>query len=324
MSLQNRRDTHLTQHVALPGGLNLMDEQKGNQTTHSLLSAWIESAAGFWGSMLQNWTPSSTNDADASPGKKSRTQESFEAVFNSWQTLSSVAQDPGAMEAFSNLGRTMPELLSQMVQASWRSYYYLQQQWVERAGRIGESTRAFTFENLDEDVFKAWTDIYENECQQFFHIPQLGLTRNYQQNFFTALDKYHRFQAQYAEFMNLIILPVEKTFKVLQQQLTDLAREGKLPENSNDYYKLFIKILEGHYMSLFKSPEYITAMSKTLEVLEDFVAARDTITQDILNTLSMPNQKDLDELYKELYHLKKRLKILEKEKSGSQGKVHKS
>jgi hypothetical protein len=75
-------------------------------------------------------------------------------------------------------------------------------------------------------------------------------------------------------------------------------------------------------MSLFKSPEYITAMSKTLEVLEDFVAARNTITQDILSTLSMPNQKDLDELYKELYHLKKRLKILEKEKSGSQGKAH--
>jgi hypothetical protein len=302
-----------------------MDEQSGNQNAQSLLSAWIESAAEFWGSMLQTWTPSSTNDDDSSPGgKKSRTQESFETVFNSWQTLSSVAQDPGAIDAFSNLGRAMPELLSQMVQASWRSYYSLQQQWLEKAGRIGESTRAFTFENLDQDVFKAWTEIYENELKQFFHIPQLGLTRNYQQNLNQALDKYHRFQTQYAEFMHLIFLPVEKTFKLLQQQLSELAREGKLPENSNDYYKLFIKILEGHYMSLFKSPEYITAMSKTLAVLEDFVAARDTITQDLLKTLSMPNQKDLDELYKEMYHLKKRLKILEKEKSGSNRKDPKS
>jgi len=299
-----------------------MVEQRGNQNAQSLLSAWIESAAEFWGSMLQNWTQPDTANDDSSPGEKSRARESFETVFNSWQTLSSVARDPGAKEAFSNLGQAMPELLSQMVQASWRSYYYLQQQWLEKAGRIGETTQAFTFENLDEDVFKAWTEIYENELKQFFYIPQLGLTRNYQQNISAALDKYHRFQNQYAEFMHLIFLPVEKTFKVLHQQLSDQAREGKLPENSNDYYKLFIKILEGHYMSLFKSPEYITAMSKTLEVLEDFVAARNTITQDILNTLSMPNQKDLDELYKELYHLKKRLKILEKEKSGSQGKAH--
>ena len=70
-------------------------------------------------------------------------------------------------------------------------------------------------------------------------------------------------------------------------------------------------------MSLFKSPDYITAMSKTLDTLQDFVAARDNITQDFLKTLSMPTQTELDELYKELYHLKKRLKILEKEKSSS-------
>jgi len=300
-----------------------MVEQRGNQNAQSLLSAWIESTAEFWGSMLQNWTQPDTANNDSSPEEKSRARESFETVFNSWRTLSSLARDPGAKDAFSNLGQAMPELLSQMVQASWRSYYYLQQQWLERAGRIGETTRAFTFENLDEDVFKAWTEIYENELKQFFYIPQLGLTRNYQQNFTAALDKYHRFQNQYAEFMHLIFLPVEKSFKVLQQQLSDLAREGKLPEDSNDYYKLFIKILEGHYMSLFKSPEYITAMSKTLEVLEDFVSARDTIAQDILKALSMPNQKDLDELYKELYQLKKRLKILERGNSGSSRKKHK-
>ena len=301
-----------------------MVEQRGHQNAPSLLSAWIESATEFWGSMLQNWTQPDTASDESSPGDKSRARESFETVFNSWQTLSSVARDPGAMDAFSNLGQAMPELLSQMVQASWRSYYYLQQQWLERAGRIGEKTRAFNFENLDEDVFKAWTEIYENELKQFYYIPQLGLTRNYQQNISTALDKYHRFQNQYAEFMHLIFLPVEKTFKILQQQLSDLAREGKLPENSNDYYKLFIKILEGNYMSLFKSPEYIAAMSKTLEVLEDFVSARDTIAQDILKMLSMPNQKDLDELYKELYHLKKRLKHLEKANPGSTGKKQKS
>ena len=300
-----------------------MDEQKGNQTANSLLSAWIKSSSDFWGSMLQNWTASSLAEEDSSPGAKSRTQESFETVFNSWQTLSSVAGDPGAMEAFSNIGRAMPELLSQMVQSSWKSYFYLQQQWLEKAGRIGDSTQAFTFENLDEDMFKAWTDIYENEFRQFFYIPQLGLTRFYQEKLNEALDKHNRFQSQFMEFMHLIFLPVEKSIKVLQQQLSELAKEGKLPENTNDYYKLFIKILEGHYMSLFKSPEYVTAMSRTLNTLEDFVAARDNITQDFLKALAMPTQKELDDLYKELYHLKKRLKILEKEKSASRKSANK-
>ena len=114
----------------------------------------------------------------------------------------------------------------------------------------------------------------------------------------------------------MIMLPVEKTYKVLQKQLSDMAREGKLPENSNDYYKLFIKILEGHFMSLFKSPDYVAVMAKTLDAFEDFVEARNAITQDALKAMAMPTQNELDELYKEMYLLKKRIKLLEKEKHG--------
>ena len=292
-----------------------MSNQESGQTADTLLAAWIKSAADFWGSTLQSWSKYDTTGDGSSTGEKSRTRESFETVFNSWQTLSSVAGDPGAMGAFSNLGRAMPEALSQMVQASWKSYFYLQQQWLEKGSRIGESSHAFNFDNLDREVFKAWTEIYEKEFQQFFHIPQLGLTRFYQEKFNESLDKHNRFQSQFAEFMHLIFLPIEKTFKVLQQQLSDLAREGKLPENSNDYYKLFIKILEGHYMSLFKSPEYVSTMAETLGALEDFMTARNAITQDLLKTMAVPTQDELDELYKELYQLKKRIKILEKEKS---------
>ena len=284
-----------------------------NQTADTLLSAWIKSATDFWGSILQSWPKHGTAVDGSATGEKSRAQESFETVFNSWQTLSSVAGDPGAMEAFSNLGRAMPELLFKMVQASWRSYFYLQQQWLEKAGRIGESTRAFNFDNLDKEAFKAWTEIYEKEFRQFFYIPQLGLTRFYQEKINVTLDKHNRFQSQYAEFMHLIFLPVEKSFKVLQQQLSDLARDGKLPENSNDYYKLFIKTLEGNYMSLFKSPDYVKAMSKTLDTLEDFMEARNAVAQDLLKSMSIPTQNELDELYKEMYRLKKRIKILEKE-----------
>ena len=290
-----------------------MDKQEGNQTADNLLSAWIKSSADFWGSMLKSWTKGDAAGDGSAAVEKGRTQESFETVFNSWQTFSSVAGDPGAMEAFSNLGRAMPELLLQMVQATWKSYFYLQQQWLEKAGRIGKTTSAFNFDNLDEEVFKAWTEIYEKEFRQFFYIPQLGLTRFYQEKINTTLDKHTRFQSQYAEFMHLLLLPVEKSFKLLHQQLSDLAREGKLPESSNDYYKLYIKNLEGHYLSLFKSPDYVKAMGATLDALEEFVEARNAVAQDMLKAISMPTQNDLDELYKEMYQLKKRVKILEKE-----------
>ena len=297
-----------------------MNNTEGTQTAETLLTAWIKSAADFWGSTLQNWPKTAATSDGSSTGEKSRTQESFEAVFQSWQTLSSVAGDPGAMEAFSNLGQTLPDLLMKMVQGSWRSYFYLQQQLLEKSGRIGESTAAFDFDSLDEEAFKAWTEIYEREFKQYFYIPQLGLTRFYQERFNEALDKHNCFQSQFAEFMSLIFLPFEKTFKVMQQQLSDMAREGKLPDNSNDYYKLFIKILEGHYMSLFKSREYVESMGKTLAALEEYVAARNSIRQTVLKSMSVPQQNELDDLYKEIYQLKKKIKTLEKNQSAARPK----
>jgi polyhydroxyalkanoate synthesis regulator phasin len=65
-------------------------------------------------------------------------------------------------------------------------------------------------------------------------------------------------------------------------------------------------------MTLYKSPEYLSVMGKTLTALEEFLMARETITQDVLKGLAVPTQKDLDELYREIYILKKKIRKIEK------------
>jgi len=281
----------------------------------SLLSTWIQSSSDFWEKMLQNWMKTgkaakqTDPDSDAS---RSRTQESFEAVLKTWQTLSTVANDPGAMEATSNLGRAMPIILTRIVQAGWQGFFSMQQQWLERSGRIQDTTQAYSFENLDREAVKAWREIYEKEFRQFFHVPQLGLGRVYQEKAGQALDKLNRFQTAFSEFMHLFFLPMDKSFKVLQDEISKLAEKGELPEDANVYYRMWIKILEGHYMQLFKSQEYLEVMGRTLETLEDFVATRDSIVQDMLKWMSVPNQRDMDDLHREIYRLKKKIRRLEK------------
>jgi polyhydroxyalkanoate synthesis regulator phasin len=48
--------------------------------------------------------------------------------------------------------------------------------------------------------------------------------------------------------------------------------------------------------------------------MSEFSAAKKEILQDFLNTLPVPTHKEMDELYKEIYLLKKRIKELEKKK----------
>jgi polyhydroxyalkanoate synthesis regulator phasin len=95
-----------------------------------------------------------------------------------------------------------------------------------------------------------------------------------------------------------------------------MAEAGELPDDSKAYYQMWIKILEGHYMTLFKSPEYVDAMGQTLDSLENYKMAAEKVIEDTLGMLPVPTQKDMDELYKEIYLLKKKVKALEKEKEG--------
>ena len=295
----------------------MSEEKVSSSEAENLLTTWIKTTSDFWGSMLQNWnmtsgTPQEDDPSSDPQSKESRSQESFESVLKTWQTISAVASDPDAMETFSNLSHSVPNILMKFVQSSWQGVFELQQQWMEKTGRIGRKTQAYSFENLEEETFKFWSEIYDKELKQYFYIPQLGLTRFYQEKFNQNLDKINQFQNTLNEFLFVFFLPMEKSFKVLQDEVAKMAEEGRLAEDANTYYKMWIKILEGHYMTLYKSPEFSKIMRKTIDDLTELLAAREAINQDVLKFMSVPNQGDLDDLYKEIYLLKKKIRKLEK------------
>ncbi len=120
------------------------------------------------------------------------------------------------------------------------------------------------------------------------------------------------FQSSMAEFLSLLYRPVEKSLKVMQERLAEMVDSGKVPQNAKDYYRMWIKVLEGHYMNLFKSPEYTETLRRTLDSIGEFLIARRQMLEDTIQTLPVPTQKEMDELYKEMYLLKKKLKELEK------------
>ena len=286
-----------------------------NETKPDFLSAWMKTAGDVWGQMFRTWSDAAATfrPSAASPSDTSgHAQASLDAALKTWQVLSSTMTRPEITDSMFKGSGTMPDILIQLAQSSLAGFLEFQQKWFERAGRIGKATEAYTFEDLDENAFRAWNEIYEKEFRQFFNIPQLGLTRFYQEKVNQTLDKFNLFQTAIGEFIRLLYLPVTKSFSVIQEKLEELSEAGELPEDPQKYYQMWIKILEGHYMTLFQSAEYIETMGKTLDAMSEFSAAKNDLLEDMLNMLPIPKQKDMDDLYKEIYLLKKRIKTLEK------------
>ena len=206
-----------------------------------------------------------------------------------------------------------------IVRTTWDGYFQLYQTWLKHTGKFGEASKAYNFEGLQPDTFKEWTVFYEKELQPFLKMPQVGLNRIYQERANDAVDKFAKYQTAIAEFLSVFNTPVEKSLRVMEENLVEMAKEGKLPENFKDYYNMWIKVLEGHYMTLYKTPEYVECLGKTMNAVQDYKAARQKVLMDLLQVLPIPTNRDMNDLYKELYVLKKKVKEMAKkiEKSES-------
>ncbi len=294
----------------------------------TLMSTWMKTATAFWEQTLRQW-PGAPDMSGAWPsgtpskkGATGRPQETLASALKTWQSLSELMSEPSMIESQVNGIGALPEIILKMVKSGAERYLHLQHEWVRRVGKIGERTKAYEFENLDQELFKAWSEIYDQEFRQLLNMPQLGLTRFYQERMNRATDEFSRFQTTMAEFMHVLFLPMDKSFNIIQEKLLQMAEEGTLPENPKDYYQMWIKILEGHYMTLFKSSEYIQVLQRTIDRHSDFLTAKQALMEDFCQMLPVPTHKEMDELYKELYHLKKKIKMLEKKMESVQnGKI---
>ena len=288
------------------------EENNKSKEADPLFPSWLKASYEMWSKAAQAM-PSFEEDGQKFQAETSnRFVEQWQKNLKLMKSFSKTMSEPESTAAAINAINTLPEIILKMAKSGWEAGFKTQSHILEKMGKIGRRAEAYKFDNLDQEVFRALTDIYEKELRQYFYIPQVGLTRFYQERFNEMLDKKNLFETTLAEFLSIIYLPIEKSFKVFQERLQEMAQKGELPKEAKDNYALWVKILEGHYMSLFKSKEYTDALHNTLEKMEDFVAAKNDALRDILQFLPIPTTKEMDELYREFYLLKKRVKELEK------------
>lgn len=280
------------------------------------METWLKSVTDFWGGMNRMWLKpfapaSELGKAEKGPARDA--QAAMEAALKNWTAVSTAFSDTESIETLLKSTGAMPQILSKLAQVSFGGFLQLNQKWMEAAGRVGKTTEAYSFEDIDENLFRVWTEIYEKEFRQFFRIPQLGLTREYQEKLNRAIDQYNIFQSTLGEFLRLLSTPLSRSYAVMQEKVAEMTEEGSLPEDPKVLYREWIKVLEGHYMTLYQSSDYQLMLAKTLGALSAFSAAKNSVVEDVMSNLPVPSQSEIDDMAREIYELKKELRTMKKQ-----------
>ena len=289
----------------------------------SMMNAWTRSMNDIMGTVSQVW-PNEENregEAEAKDGEnkeekgKSTAGDAGTAMneaFKAWQTIVSSMATPESMASFIKGTGALPEIAARFSQSIMSSLSEMQNKMGQRMHRMGESMESYHFEKNDENIFHFFTEMYEKEFRKYYHIPQLGLSREYQERINHMADSFNLFQTHHAEFLRLLYLPFQRSVWVMQEKIADLAEKGRLPDDSREYYRMWIKVLEGHFMLLFQTREYTETMAKTISSLSKFSEAKNAVLEDMIKGLPVVRKSEMEELAREVYELKKHIRRLEK------------
>ncbi len=292
-----------------------MEENEKNGVA-SLFAEWTRSFADLWGEMIRHqaggFGPAAGPWSAGLKGPSMKAHKNLEFGAKIAQTFMSMLNDPDNLNELLKGADAVPDVMMDMARHAWEGYFDIQKQYIERAAKLGQKTEAYKFEDIDHTFFETVKELYEEEIQKLFQIPQVGLTRFYQERVNRMLDRFNIFQAALNEFLYMFYVPIEKSSSVMQEKVEEMTEKGDISENFKDYYNMWIKILEGHYMKLLQSGEYTQVLDNTIRSLAEYRKAREEVMYDMLQNLPVPTNKEMDELYEEFYLLKKQVKQLAK------------
>jgi polyhydroxyalkanoate synthase subunit PhaE len=289
----------------------MAQENSGQMRSEPLLAAWIKWTMDFWETMAQMGPGPAGSGRSGGQGSRETagSADPWLASLNLWQAFFSLLTEPGTVAAVFQDIQAPSKIILKMAQAGWGGYFYLHQQWLEGWQGGGSPAGEDAYETLDQDIFKTCNEIFEQDFHRLLTLPHLSPTGLPQEGSIRATVAFNQFQAAMAEFIYLLYLPVKKSLRAMRGG-GGAARQENPPEDFKDYYREWLKIMEGHYMTLFQSGEYARTLTHTLHALEDFTTAKQELLSEAMAALGLPTRREMDDLYREIYLLKKSMKVL--------------
>jgi len=279
----------------------------------------MKTAEDFWQAAAKMWPlplTAFTFPVGGAPGEEGRkSQEDFRISMQKfWQNAVPFVSQAHRREGERDKNRGMtPPFIPDPFRSLWDGFMMLHNQWStvwdqNARPNIGDNMGQ-TFEHVNRTVL----EMYGEEFRKLLNLPQLGLTRFYQERANLAVEKFGTFQSSIREFLVVLLKPMGKAFQEMQEEVRRLSEQGEdILQDTKKCYQIWMKKMEDQYLQLLRSPEYTDSLGNTLAALKDYRVAREQWMMDLLQDVPVPTHKDMDELYKELYALKKKVKKLEK------------
>lgn len=284
-----------------------------------LVETWMTIGQNFWRDMSagrEEGMGSSglnfdfTANGDQADENKYKTYKTWEASVNNSISFLKLMSAPENQDTLYRSVLTYTEAMTQAAGDSLEHFTEFQSQVVKSLAKVGEHTKAYNFDDLDHSAFESFRELYRSELQKYLKVPKIGLPREFHERLSELADKSNIFSSYLLELIYQFSTPFEKTNRAMQAKIKGMLEGGEVVEDTKQVYNDWIKALEGHFMELLKSREYTDVLNNTITSLAAYKGVKNDVADVFLKEMQIPTGREMDEVYKDIYHMKKKIREL--------------
>lgn len=296
----------------------MAETDHGNEIT-KLFESWMDTANKFWkdvensrGETLK-WGGVDLNFESAEKSEddeKHKTYRTWQTTVKNFAAFLKILSAPENQQSIAESSTAFAKAYSEAAKESFENLLEFQTNFIESCARASEHTQTYNPDDFDQSAFQSFRELYKNEWQKYLNIPKIGLPRELHEQLTDLVDKSNIFYSYIVELLYLFGRPFEKSNQAMQQKIHNMLENGEVENDPGKLYNEWIKILEGNFMQLLQSQEYTSLLNKIIRSLASYKAVKNDVTNVFLKEFQIPTNKDMDEVYKDLYLTKKKLKEL--------------
>jgi class III poly(R)-hydroxyalkanoic acid synthase PhaE subunit len=192
--------------------------------------------------------------------------------------------------------------------------------WVDASGK---SFKDFPnmMEGHPESVMKIFHTLFsafDNTVGRAFHVPAVGKDREKIELLLRSLDDLSVYLAKRTEYEHMMYVTGLGAFEKVIATVADQVSKGEEIKRFDEFFDLWIDVSEKAYYALFQTQDFSKMQGELLETSVNVRQHSFKLMELYLYDFPIALRSEMDDLYKTVYDLKKKVKSLEKQL----GKAH--
>lgn len=162
-------------------------------------------------------------------------------------------------------------------------------------------------------VFHTMFGAFDSTVGRVFHVPAVGKDREKVELLLRSLDDLSVYLAKNTVFEHAMYVTGLAAFEQMIAAVADKMSRGEEFKDFSEFFNLWITVNEKAYSALFKTRDYAKMQGEVLEASLNVRKHFFKLAELYLYDLPIALRSEMDDLYKTVYDLKKKVRVLEQQ-----------